>query len=179
MVMGRERPRPLAAQAAPRPVSGVAHAPLPVTHRVGTTVFRSVSRIALIERVNARAKPRHSVCEPRVPVTLHGVRRKPTHHKAFWSVNLALINCNETGRTRLALDVGMVARGRLRNGVVVLDNGAHLPEGQEVMVLTPVTVPQNAQPHGILDIAPVSVGAVLHPFTADDDLLGNMLEGRS
>jgi hypothetical protein len=73
----------------------------------------------------------------------------------------------------------MVARGRVRNGVVVLDNGAHLPEGQEVMVLAPAASPQDAQPHGILDIAPVSVGAVLRPFTADDDLLGDMLEGRS
>jgi hypothetical protein len=44
----------------------------------------------------------------------------------------------------------MVARGRVQNGVVVLDNGVRLPEGQEVMVLTP-----------------------------DDDLLGDMLEGRA
>jgi hypothetical protein len=44
----------------------------------------------------------------------------------------------------------MVARGRVQNGVVVLDNGVRLPEGQEVTVLTP-----------------------------DDDLLGDMLEGRA
>jgi hypothetical protein len=36
-----------------------------------------------------------------------------------------------------------------------------------------------AQPHSILDIPPVSVGAVLRPLTSDDDLLGEMLEGRS
>jgi hypothetical protein len=30
-----------------------------------------------------------------------------------------------------------------------------------------------------MDIAPVSLGAVLRPFTADDDLLGDMLDGRS
>ena len=29
----------------------------------------------------------------------------------------------------------MVARGRVQNGVVVLDNGVSLPEGQEVTVL--------------------------------------------
>lgn len=73
----------------------------------------------------------------------------------------------------------MVARGRVRNGVVVLDNGVRLPEGQEVTVLAPATPPEDAPPYSILDIAPVSVGAVLRPFTADDDLLGDMLEGRS
>ena len=73
----------------------------------------------------------------------------------------------------------MVARGRVQNGVVVLDNGVRLPEGQEVMVLAPAAVPQDARPHGILDIAPVSVGAVMRPVTADDDLLGDMLDGRS
>ena len=76
-------------------------------------------------------------------------------------------------------EVDMVARGRVRNGVVVLDNGVRLPEGQEVMVLAPAALPRNARPHGILDIAPVSVGAVLRSFTADDDRLGDMLEGHS
>ena len=73
----------------------------------------------------------------------------------------------------------MVARGRVQNGVVLLDNGVRLPEGQEVMVLAPAAVPHDARPHGILDIAPVSVGAVMRPVTADDDLLGDMLDGRS
>ena len=78
----------------------------------------------------------------------------------------------------------MVARGRVQNGVVVLDNGVRLPEGQEVTVLTSETVPTNAQPessrpHSVLDIPTVRVGAVLRPFTADDDLLGDMLEGRA
>lgn len=31
----------------------------------------------------------------------------------------------------------MVARGRVQNGVVVLVDGVHLPEGQEVTVLAP------------------------------------------
>ena len=77
----------------------------------------------------------------------------------------------------------MVARGRVQNGVVVLDDGIRLPEGQEVTVLVPGRVsagPLSAgsQPHSILDIPPVSVGAVLRPLTSEDDLLGEMLAGR-
>jgi hypothetical protein len=33
--------------------------------------------------------------------------------------------------------------------------------------------------HGILDIAPVHLGRVLQLLTPDDDLLGEMLEGRA
>ena len=71
----------------------------------------------------------------------------------------------------------MVARGRVQNGVVVLAEGVSLPEGQEVTVLVPPIFESKA--HSILDIPPVSVGSVLRPFTADDDILGEMLEGRS
>ena len=73
----------------------------------------------------------------------------------------------------------MVTRGRVENGVVVLANGVRLPEGQEVTVLAPGAWPTVARPHSILDIAPVSLGSVLRPLTAEDDLLGEMLEGRS
>lgn len=72
----------------------------------------------------------------------------------------------------------MVARGRVQNGVIVLDDGVRLPEGQEVTVLAPGDQPNAARPHGILDITPISVGAVLRPLTRDDDLLSEMLEGR-
>jgi hypothetical protein len=77
----------------------------------------------------------------------------------------------------------MVARGRVENGVVVLDNGVRLPEGQEVIVLAHGTVPgappmEGMRPRSVLDIATVSVGSVLRPLTSDDDLLGEMLEGR-
>jgi hypothetical protein len=73
----------------------------------------------------------------------------------------------------------MVARGRGQNGVVVLDDGVRLPEGQEVTVLANITAPtQDAPRHSVLDIPPVSLGPVLRPLTADDDLLGEMLEGR-
>jgi hypothetical protein len=78
----------------------------------------------------------------------------------------------------------MVVRGRVQNGVVVLDKGVCLPEGQEVTVLAPDTVPtsprlEGSRPHSVLDIPTVRVGAVLRPLTADDDLLGEMLEGRA
>ncbi len=66
----------------------------------------------------------------------------------------------------------MVARGCVRNGVVVLESGVRLPEGQEVTVLAPGAGPAAAGPHSILDIPPVILGAVLRPLTADDDLLG-------
>lgn len=71
----------------------------------------------------------------------------------------------------------MVARGRVQNGVVVLEQGVHLPEGQEVTILT--TPPNGTSPqHSVLEIPPVSLGRVLVPPIANDDLLGEMLEGR-
>ena len=77
----------------------------------------------------------------------------------------------------------MIAHGRVRDGVVVLDNGVHLPEGQEVTVLAHATAPpdrrmEGARSHSVLDIATVSLGSVLCPPTSDDGLLGEMLEGR-
>ena len=38
---------------------------------------------------------------------------------------------------------------------------------------------EGSKAHGILDILPVSLGSAVRPFPADDDLLGEMLEGRS
>ena len=71
----------------------------------------------------------------------------------------------------------MVALGRVQNGVVVLAEGIRLPEGQEVTVLT--SLPTGASNgHGILDIPTISLGAILTPTDADDDLLAEMLEGR-
>jgi hypothetical protein len=71
----------------------------------------------------------------------------------------------------------MVVRGRVQKGVVVLEDGVRLPEGQEVTVLTPPL--SGTTGHSVLDIPPISVGSVLRPFTESDDLLGEMLEGRS
>ena len=72
----------------------------------------------------------------------------------------------------------MVVRGHVKNGVVVLEKGVRLPEGQAVTVMARGTMPAGSQSHSILDIPTVSVGAVLRPLTSDDDLLGEMLEGR-
>jgi hypothetical protein len=77
----------------------------------------------------------------------------------------------------------MIAHGRVKNGVVVLDAGVCLPEGQEVTVLARDMGPDRvavagSPPHSVLDIPTVSLGGVLLPLTADDDLLGEMLEGR-
>ncbi len=60
----------------------------------------------------------------------------------------------------------MVAHGRVQDGVIVLDNGVRLPEGQEVTVLAHATVPpapriEGSQSHCVLDIATVSLGSVL------------------
>jgi hypothetical protein len=75
----------------------------------------------------------------------------------------------------------MVVRGHVQNGVVVLDDGVRLPEGQPVTVLASGAVSANppVPAHSVLDVPCVSLGPVLRPFTADDDLLGEMLEGRS
>ena len=75
----------------------------------------------------------------------------------------------------------MVARGRVQDGVVVLDNGVRLAEGQEVTVLAHATAPpapQMERSHSVLDVVTVSLGSVLRPLTSEDDLLGEMLEGR-
>jgi hypothetical protein len=71
----------------------------------------------------------------------------------------------------------MVARGRVQNGVVVLDGDVHLPEGLEVIVLERGAVPDSPS-HRVLEIPAVSLGPVLRPLTVDDDLLGEMLDGR-
>ena len=77
----------------------------------------------------------------------------------------------------------MVAHGRVQNGVIVLDNGVRLPEGQEVTVrrtasVSPAPRMEGSRSHSVLDIATVGLGSVLRPLTSDDDLLGEMLEGR-
>ena len=77
----------------------------------------------------------------------------------------------------------MIAPGTVQNGVIVLDDGVRLPEGERVTVVvrdlaqaTPQTQPLPS--HSVLDIPTISLGGVLRPLTADDDLLEEMLEGR-
>ena len=70
----------------------------------------------------------------------------------------------------------MVARGHVKNGVVVFDEGVQLPDGLEVTVHVPS--PPNEKGHSVLDIPPVSMGKMLRPLGPDDDLLEEMLEDR-
>ena len=77
----------------------------------------------------------------------------------------------------------MVAHGRVQDGVVILRAGVRLPEGQEVIVLVPDTAPparptEGPRSHSVLDITTVTLGTVLRPLAVNDDLLGEMLEGR-
>lgn len=73
----------------------------------------------------------------------------------------------------------MIAHGHVQNGVVVLEEGIHLPEGQEVTVIGPTMPLSPGVPtHSVLDVPVVSLGPVLLTLTADDDLLGEMLDGR-
>ena len=73
----------------------------------------------------------------------------------------------------------MLMHGHVKDGVVVLDEGVRLPEGLEVTVLAPARSRPPRVPHSLLDIAPVSLGAVLLPMAGGEDLLGEMLEDRS
>jgi hypothetical protein len=77
----------------------------------------------------------------------------------------------------------MVAHGRVQNGVIVLDSDVRLAEGQVVTVLATnignAGLQTGTSRHSVLEIPPVSVGAILRPLTSGDDLLGEMLEGRS
>jgi hypothetical protein len=75
----------------------------------------------------------------------------------------------------------MMIPGRVKDGVVILDDGARIPEGQEVTVLIPDGVPVAPQKnkssrHSVLSIPTVNVGRIIRPLTADDDLLDEMLE---
>jgi hypothetical protein len=62
-----------------------------------------------------------------------------------------------------------------------------LPDAQRRQLLneiervrgTDVARPASPTLHSILDIPPVFLGAALRPLSADDDLLGEMLEGRA
>jgi len=76
----------------------------------------------------------------------------------------------------------VIARGRIKGGVVVFEQSVRLHEGEEVAV---IAIGESQLRHGTYhgdhsfgDIPPVDLGAMLKPFTADDDLLGEMLEDR-
>jgi predicted DNA-binding antitoxin AbrB/MazE fold protein len=61
------------------------------------------------------------------------------------------------------------------NGVLKLEQPLPL-KNQEKVRVTVERLDRGA--HSVLDIRAVSLGQVLRPLSADDDLLGEMLEGR-
>jgi hypothetical protein len=70
---------------------------------------------------------------------------------------------------------------QLRNAILQLPEGERREllveiERRPSMDLARANAPK---PHSILDIPPVSVGAVLRPLSSDDDLLDEMLEGHA
>jgi len=70
---------------------------------------------------------------------------------------------------------------QIRNAILQLPDAQRreLLDAIERVPPKDVTRAAAAKPHSILDIPPVRVGAVLRPLTSDDDLLGEMLEGRA
>jgi hypothetical protein len=76
----------------------------------------------------------------------------------------------------------MIARGHVQNGVVILEQGVKLREGQSVTVVTsqPVDLPtvSHTARHSLLDVPPVSLGSILCDNSSDDDLLDEMLADR-
>ena len=78
----------------------------------------------------------------------------------------------------------MNARGHVQNGVVVLEPGVRFAEGQPVLVTPSKANDASASANStfrrsVLDIPPVSLGAVLRDLSSDDDLLDEMLADRS
>jgi predicted DNA-binding antitoxin AbrB/MazE fold protein len=68
-----------------------------------------------------------------------------------------------------------VVEATYENGVLRLDRPLPLKEHEKVRVTVEGL---DAGRHSVLDIRPVSLGQVLRPLSADDDLLGEMLEGQ-
>jgi predicted DNA-binding antitoxin AbrB/MazE fold protein len=67
-----------------------------------------------------------------------------------------------------------VLQATYEDGVLKLEHRLPLAEHEQVQV----TVERlTASRHSVLDIPEVSLGKVLRPLAADDDLLGEMLEG--
>lgn len=69
-----------------------------------------------------------------------------------------------------------VIEATYENGVLKLDRPLPLKDREKVRVTVEGL---DTGRHSILDIRPVSLGQALRPLSADDDLLGEMLEGRS
>ena len=68
-----------------------------------------------------------------------------------------------------------VIEATYENGTLKLDRPLPLKDQEKVRVTVEGLGDER---HSILDIPPVSLGQSLRPLTPDDDLLGEMLEGR-
>ena len=68
-----------------------------------------------------------------------------------------------------------VVEATYENGVLKLDQPLPLKDREKVRVTVESLTTGR---HSILDIRPISLGQVLRPLAPDDDLLGEMLEGR-
>jgi predicted DNA-binding antitoxin AbrB/MazE fold protein len=68
-----------------------------------------------------------------------------------------------------------IVNATYENGVLRPDQPLPIKDQEKVRV----TVERlNQKSHSVLDIRPISLGNVISPLTSDDDLLGEMLEGR-
>lgn len=68
-----------------------------------------------------------------------------------------------------------IVQATYENGVLKLEQPLPLKDQEQVRV----TVESLAcGSHSLLDIRPVNLGEVLKPLTSEDNLLGEMLEGR-
>jgi predicted DNA-binding antitoxin AbrB/MazE fold protein len=71
--------------------------------------------------------------------------------------------------------VSHIVDANYENGVLKLEQPLPLKDQEKVRV----TVERlDGERHSVPDIRPISLGEVLSPLTADDDLLSEMLEGR-
>lgn len=68
-----------------------------------------------------------------------------------------------------------VIEATYEHGVLKLEQPLPLKDREKVRVTIEGL---DAGRHSILDIRPVSLGQAIRPLTPDDDLLGEMLEGR-
>ena len=71
----------------------------------------------------------------------------------------------------------MVYQGRVQGGVIVLEEGVQLPEGQEVSVTAHPKHPPRGT-HSIFDIPTISLGGAREGAFDRENLLDEMLEGR-
>lgn len=69
-----------------------------------------------------------------------------------------------------------VVEATYENGILKPDRPLPLTEREKVRVTVERMAPG---PHSVLDIPPVSLGSVMAPARTDEDLLGEMLEGRT